>query len=41
MLDIILSLLFIEVHMEQGKGPSLNIIAMDGKVDEAFMSMKT
>jgi hypothetical protein len=40
MFDIILSPLFIEAHMEQGKGPSLKIIAVDRKVDEAFMSIE-
>jgi hypothetical protein len=40
MFDIILSPLFIEAHMEQGKGPSLKIIAVDCKVDEALMSIE-
>jgi hypothetical protein len=40
MFNIILSPLFIQAHMEQGKGPSLKIRAMDRKVDEAFMSIQ-
>jgi len=39
MFDIILSSLFIEAHMEQGKGPSPKIAIVDCKVDEAFMSI--
>jgi hypothetical protein len=40
MFDIILSPLLIEVHMEQGKGPSLEIAALDSKVDEVFLSIQ-
>jgi hypothetical protein len=39
MFDIILNPLFIEAHMEQGKGPSPKIVAMDYKVDDVFMSI--
>jgi hypothetical protein len=40
MFNIILSPLFTQAHMEQGKGPSLKIKAMDRKVDEAFMPIQ-
>jgi hypothetical protein len=40
MFDIILNHLFTKAHMEQWKGPSLKIIIVDRKVDEAFMSIQ-